>query len=101
MAICLYSLKVRVDVVIHVWALSHVRAYILCRLYRRWIHPGRCIVECAHNHLFVEAPAVMGASFIWHVQALPAVSFCNILLPQNLFVTSCAGTSATRALGST
>jgi hypothetical protein len=27
---------------------------------------GRCVVECPDNHLFVEAPAVMGASYIWY-----------------------------------
>jgi hypothetical protein len=31
--------------------------FILCK--------GRCVVECPENHLFVEAPAVMGASYIW------------------------------------
>jgi hypothetical protein len=28
---------------------------------------GRCVAECPANHLFVEPPAVMGASFIWYL----------------------------------
>lgn len=36
---------------------------------------GRCVVECPRNHLFVEAPAVMGASFIWYL--------CNTLAKQH------------------
>jgi hypothetical protein len=70
---------------------NRVPVCALSRFYRRCCHPGRCIVECSHNHLFVEAPAVMGASFIWYVSPFP----------QYLFVTSCAGTSATHVPGST